>query len=156
MAAKVYTEKDADLSNLKGKTLAVIGFGSQGHAHALNLKESGQKVVIGLYAKSKSRAVAEKLGFESSSDLQGHMALDLENVVNPFVFEVQNGAADVLLDNIRITNACYVVGACGAGPRTKGIPDLLVFDDAVNLFVWDRGIVASAMLQERGSPCSRP
>ncbi len=64
MPAKIYTDKDADLKILKGKTLAVIGFGSQGHAHALNLKESGAKVIIGLYAKSKSRAVAGKLGFK--------------------------------------------------------------------------------------------
>ena len=47
MPAKVYTDKDADLGVLKGKTLAVLGFGSQGHAHALNLKESGLKVIIG-------------------------------------------------------------------------------------------------------------
>ncbi|MFZ4597169.1 MAG: ketol-acid reductoisomerase [Terrimicrobiaceae bacterium] len=64
MPAKIYTDKDADLKVLKGKTLAVLGFGSQGHAHALNLKESGAKVIIGLYPKSKSRAVAKKHGFE--------------------------------------------------------------------------------------------
>ena len=64
MPAKIYTDKDADLKVLKGKTLAVLGFGSQGHAHALNLKESGAKVIIGLYPKSKSRAVAKKRGFE--------------------------------------------------------------------------------------------
>ncbi len=64
MPAKIYTEKDADLGVLKGKTCAVIGFGSQGHAHALNLKESGVKVIIGLYPKSKSRAVAEEQGFK--------------------------------------------------------------------------------------------
>ena len=61
---KVYTDKDADLSVLKGKTCAVLGFGSQGHAHALNLKESGVKVIIGLYPGSKSRAVAAEKGFE--------------------------------------------------------------------------------------------
>ncbi len=61
---KVYTDKDADLSVLKGKTCAVLGFGSQGHAHALNLKESGVKVIIGLYPGSKSRAVAAGKGFE--------------------------------------------------------------------------------------------
>jgi len=61
---KVYTDKDADLSVLKGKTCAVLGFGSQGHAHALNLKESGVKVIIGLYPGSKSRAVAKDKGFE--------------------------------------------------------------------------------------------
>ncbi len=60
---KVYTDKDADLSVLKGKTCAVLGFGSQGHAHALNLKESGVKVIIGLYPGSKSRKVAAEKGF---------------------------------------------------------------------------------------------
>ena len=64
MPAKVYTEKDADLNVLKGKTLAVLGFGSQGHAHALNLKESGCNVIIGLYEGSKSIAVAREKGFE--------------------------------------------------------------------------------------------
>lgn len=64
MPAKIYTDKDADLKLLKGKTLAVLGFGSQGHAHALNLKESGAKVIIGLYPGSKSRKVAEDYGFK--------------------------------------------------------------------------------------------
>ena len=62
--AKVYTDKDADLSVFKGKTLAVLGFGSQGHAHALNLKDSGAHVIIGLYEGSKSAAVAKDKGFE--------------------------------------------------------------------------------------------
>jgi ketol-acid reductoisomerase len=64
MPAKVYTDKDADLRTIKNKTLAVIGFGSQGHAHALNLKESGMTVLVGLYKGSKSIPVARKLGFE--------------------------------------------------------------------------------------------
>jgi ketol-acid reductoisomerase len=64
MPAKIYTDKDATLDPLKGKTAAVIGFGSQGHAHALNLKDSGVKVIIGLYPGSKSRAVAAEKGFE--------------------------------------------------------------------------------------------
>lgn len=64
MPSKIYTDKDADLSILKGKTCAVLGFGSQGHAHALNLKESGVKVIIGLYPGSKSAAVAKEKGFE--------------------------------------------------------------------------------------------
>jgi ketol-acid reductoisomerase len=63
MPAKIYTDKDADLAALKGKTLAVLGFGSQGHAHALNLKDSGCKVIVGLYPGSKSRKVAEDYGF---------------------------------------------------------------------------------------------
>ena len=59
---KVYYEQDADLSVLKGKTIAIIGYGSQGHAHALNLHESGGKVVVGLPAGPASRAKAEAGG----------------------------------------------------------------------------------------------
>jgi ketol-acid reductoisomerase len=57
--AKVYYEKDADLGHLKGRTMAVIGYGSQGHAHALNLRDSGLKVIVGLPAASASRAKAQ-------------------------------------------------------------------------------------------------
>ncbi len=64
MPAKVYTDKDADLGVFKNKTLAILGYGSQGHAHALNLKESGCKVIIGLYPGSKSRKVAEQHGLK--------------------------------------------------------------------------------------------
>ncbi len=64
MPAKIYTDKDASLEPLKGKTCAIIGFGSQGHAHALNLKDSGVNVIIGLYPGSKSREVATEKGFE--------------------------------------------------------------------------------------------
>lgn len=64
MSAKIYTEKDADLQVLSDRTVAVIGFGSQGHAHALNLKEGGIRVIIGLYPESRSRVVAKDFGFE--------------------------------------------------------------------------------------------
>jgi len=75
--AKVYTDKEANLRPFNGKTLAVIGFGSQGHAHALNLKESNQNVIIGLYAKSKSRKVAQKLGFEVCSNAEAVKKADV-------------------------------------------------------------------------------
>jgi ketol-acid reductoisomerase len=58
----MYYEKDCDLAALKGKTIAVIGYGSQGHAHALNAKESGMKVIVGLYEGSKSWKKAEEAG----------------------------------------------------------------------------------------------
>ena len=64
MAAKIYYQEDCNLSMLEGKTIAVIGYGSQGHAHALNLKESGCSVIIGLYEGSKSWKKAEEQGFE--------------------------------------------------------------------------------------------
>ena len=60
----VYYDKDADLAHLEGKTIAMIGYGSQGHAHALNLKDNGQNVVVGLQPESKSRAVAEAAGLQ--------------------------------------------------------------------------------------------
>ncbi|HYP55990.1 MAG TPA: NAD(P)-dependent oxidoreductase, partial [Solirubrobacterales bacterium] len=60
----IFYDSDADLSKLEGKTVAVLGYGSQGHAHALNLKDSGVEVVVGLRSGSSSRAQAEEAGFE--------------------------------------------------------------------------------------------
>ena len=62
--AKIYYQEDCNMSLLEGKTIAIIGYGSQGHAHALNLKESGCNVIVGLYKGSKSWAKAEAQGFE--------------------------------------------------------------------------------------------
>ena len=62
--AKIFYQEDCNLSLLEGKTVAIIGYGSQGHAHALNLKESGVNVIIGLYEGSKSWKIAEEAGFE--------------------------------------------------------------------------------------------
>ena len=64
MAARIYTDKDVDLRWLKGKTCAVIGFGAQGRAHALNLRDSGISLVVGLYPGSKSRVRARRSGLE--------------------------------------------------------------------------------------------
>ena len=64
MLAKIYYDNDVDFSVLNGKTVAVIGYGSQGHGQAKNLLDSGLDVIIGLYEGSKSKAVAEKDGFK--------------------------------------------------------------------------------------------
>ncbi len=77
MPAKVYTDKDADLKYLKHKTVAVIGFGSQGHAHALNLKDSGIKVVVGLYKGSKSIPIARAKGFKTLSTSEAVQGADI-------------------------------------------------------------------------------
>ena len=60
--ARIFYQEDCNLSLLEGKTIAIVGYGSQGHAHALNLKESGCNVIIGLYEGSKSKAKAEAQG----------------------------------------------------------------------------------------------
>jgi len=81
--AKVYTDKDANLAVLKNKTLAVLGFGSQGHAHALNLKESGCNVIIGLYEGSKSIPVAREKGFKVYSTAEAVRRADVIFVAIP-------------------------------------------------------------------------
>jgi len=83
MAAKIYTDKDATLEPLKGKTVAVIGFGSQGHAHALNLKDSGVKVIVGLYPGSKSREVAKEKGFEVMDTAEAAKRADIIFIAVP-------------------------------------------------------------------------
>ena len=77
MAAKVYYEQDGDLSHLQGKTVAIIGYGSQGHAHALNLKESGVDVVVGLYEGSKSWPKAEQAGLRVLSTADASKIADI-------------------------------------------------------------------------------
>src|SRR5258706_15034778 len=62
MAAKMYYDNDADLALIRAKKVAVIGYGSQGHAHALNLKDSGVKVQVGLSLTSKAKSKAEGHG----------------------------------------------------------------------------------------------
>ena len=62
--AKMYYESDCNLGLFKDKTVAIIGYGSQGHAHALNLHESGVNVIVGLYTGSKSWAIAEAAGLK--------------------------------------------------------------------------------------------
>ena len=65
--AKVYYEDNADLSVLSGKTVGIIGYGSQGHAHALSLKDSGLNVMVGLYEGSSSWPKAEEAGLRVST-----------------------------------------------------------------------------------------
>ena len=75
--AKMYYEKDCDLNQLNGKKIAIIGYGSQGHAHALNLRDSGCDVIIGLYEGSKSAKVAEADGFTVMTTAEATKAADI-------------------------------------------------------------------------------
>ena len=75
--AKIFYASDCNLGLLDNKTVAIIGYGSQGHAHALNLKESGVKVIVGLYEGSKSWPVAEEAGFEVYTAAEAAKRADL-------------------------------------------------------------------------------
>ncbi len=75
--ARIFYQQDCDLQKLAGKTVAIIGYGSQGHAHALNLKESGVDVVVGLYEGSKSWAKAETQGMKVMTSAEAAKAADL-------------------------------------------------------------------------------
>ena len=81
--ATMYYDKDADLSLLQGKTIAIIGYGSQGHAHALNAKDSGINVVVGLHEGSKSRAKAEADGLTVLSVADATKAADVVMILTP-------------------------------------------------------------------------
>ena len=75
--AKMYYEKDCELSYLNGKKIAIIGYGSQGHAHALNLRDSGCDVIVGLRKGGKSWPVAEKDGFPVMTVAEAAKAADI-------------------------------------------------------------------------------
>ena len=75
--AKIYYQQDCDLNRLNGKTVAIIGYGSQGHAHALNLKDSGVNVIVGLYEGSKSWAKAESQGVKVMTSAEAAKAADV-------------------------------------------------------------------------------
>jgi ketol-acid reductoisomerase len=83
MAANVYYEKDADAALIRGKKVAIIGYGSQGHAHALNLKESGVDVVVGLREGSSSKAKAEAEGLKVMSIADASKYADVIMVLAP-------------------------------------------------------------------------
>lgn len=80
---KMYYDNDANLELLNGKTVAIIGYGSQGHAHALNLQESGVNVVVGLYEGSKSKAKAEAAGLKVMTTAEAAKAADIIMMLIP-------------------------------------------------------------------------
>ena len=81
--AKTYYDQDVNWEVMNGKTVAIIGYGSQGHAHALNLKESGVNVIVGLYEGSKSKAVAEGQGLKVLNVADAVKAADIVMVLIP-------------------------------------------------------------------------
>jgi len=87
MSLNIYYDKDCDLSIIKSKKVAIIGYGSQGHAHALNLKDSGVDVTVALRAGSSSAAKAENEGLKVSSVADAVKAADVVMVLTPDEFQ---------------------------------------------------------------------
>ena len=83
MAAQIWYENDGDLSVLEGKKVAIIGYGSQGHAHALNLRDSGVDVVVGLRPTSKSVEHAKEQGLEVKSVPEAAAEADIIMILAP-------------------------------------------------------------------------
>ena len=81
--ARMYYDADADLGRLRGKKVAILGYGSQGHAHALNLKDSGVDVVVGLYPGSASKAKAEGQGLQVLSNAEAVKAAEFVMLTIP-------------------------------------------------------------------------
>ena len=116
--ARIFHEADCDLKRLKNKTVAVIGFGSQGHAHALNLKDSGIKVVIGLNKGGRTWPIAEKAGFEVYSVREAAEKADIIMMLTP-----DEKMADIYKESIApvLTEGKYLAFAHGFNIHFKQI-----------------------------------
>ncbi len=95
MAAEMFYDKDADLSLIQGRKVAVIGYGSQGHAHSLNLRDSGVDVRIGLQEGSKSRARAEEQGLRVLTPAEAAAEADVVMILVPDQFQADMYAAEI-------------------------------------------------------------
>ena len=95
MAIDVFYDKDADVSLIQGKKVAVIGYGSQGHAHAQNLRESGVEVVIGLREGSKSAEKAREAGFEVKSNAEAAKWADVIMLLAPDTSQAEIFTKDI-------------------------------------------------------------
>ncbi len=118
----VYYDKDADLAVLGDKTIGILGYGSQGHAHALNLTDNGQKVVVGLYPGSRSRAVAEQAGLEVADVPEVARRADVLMILIPD--HIQGGVyREQVLPNLRPGSALMVAHGFSIHYREVVPPD---------------------------------
>lgn len=117
-SAKIYHEADCDLKRLDGKKIAIIGFGSQGHAHALNLKDSGADVIIGLKTDGKSYAKALEAGFEVCSVKEAAQKADVIMMLTP-----DEKMADIYKESVApvLTEGKYLAFAHGFNIHFKQI-----------------------------------
>ncbi|WP_257182754.1 ketol-acid reductoisomerase [Corynebacterium cystitidis] len=106
MAIEVFYDDDADLSIIQGKKVAIIGYGSQGHAHAMNLRDSGVKVVIGLRDGSKSAEKAREAGFEVKNNADASAWADVVMLLAPDTSQAQIFERDIE-PNLKPGNALF-------------------------------------------------
>ncbi len=128
MALKIYYDKDADLGRLDGKTVAVIGYGSQGHAHAQNLQNSGVSVVVGLRKESPTCAKAEAAGLRVLTPAEASREADIVMLTLP-----DETAAQIYREEIapQLTPGNYLAVAHGFNIHFGAI----VPDDSINVFM---------------------
>lgn len=149
-APKIYTDKQANLRYLKNKTIAVIGYGSQGRAQALNLRDSGLEVIIGLPARSKSKKQAGKDGFEVYSTPKAVQGGNLISILAPDhlhkkVYQEQIGP--------HVSPGKTLIFACGFSVHFRLVlpPD---FVDVIMVAPHAPGAVMRQLFQEgKGAPC---
>ncbi|MBO0884061.1 MAG: NAD(P)-binding domain-containing protein, partial [Mycobacterium sp.] len=106
MPAEIFYDDDADLSLIQGRKVAVIGYGSQGHAHALSLRDSGVDVRIGLKEGSKSRVKAEEEGLRVLTPAQASAEADLVSIQAPDTVQRSLYAEDIA-PNLQPGNALF-------------------------------------------------
>ena len=116
--ARIFYQQDCDLQKLSGKTVAIIGYGSQGHAHALNLKDSGVNVVVGLYEGSKSWAKAEAQGLTVMTSAEAAKVADI-------IMIAPKGPGHTVRSE-------YLAG--------KGVPCLIAVEQDATGTAWDLGL----------------
>ena len=171
MAARIFYQEDCNLSVLEGQKIAIIGYGSQGHAHALNLKESGCDVIVGLYEGSKSAAKAKAQGLEVYSVAEATKMSDIIMILIPdekqkAVYEseiapnLSEGKTLAFAHGFNIHFGCIVppknvnvimIAPKGPGHTVrseyeaqKGVPCLIAVEQDATGDAWDIGLAYAA------------
>lgn len=169
--SKIYYQQDCDIQKLDGKKVAIIGYGSQGHAHALNLKDSGVDVVVGLYEGSKSAAKAKTQGLEVYSVAEATKMSDIIMILIPdekqkAVYEseiapnLSEGKTLAFAHGFNIHFGCIVppknvnvimIAPKGPGHTVrseyeaqKGVPCLIAVEQDATGDAWDIGLAYAA------------
>ncbi|MGN0641761.1 MAG: ketol-acid reductoisomerase [Huintestinicola sp.] len=166
-SSRIFYQSDCDLGRLDGKTVAIIGYGSQGHAHALNLKDSGVNVVVGLYEGSKSKAKAEAQGLKVVSVSEAAKTADVIMILIPDEKQADTYASEIApyltagktlafahgfnihFGCIKPPKDCNVIMIAPKGPghtvrseyqAGKGVPCLIAVEQDATGDAWDIGL----------------